>query len=71
LNRGFCGKTEEIYDEGYEYVYTINPRENGKPPICQLQVNGKSVEMMINSGASVNLLDESLLQDSKVTATKV
>ena len=25
----------------------------------QLQINGKSVEMMIDPGASVNLLDES------------
>jgi len=51
-------ETEEISDEGYEYVYAINRQENRKPPICQLQVNGKSVEMMIDSGAFVNLLDE-------------
>ena len=26
--------------------------------MCQVQVNGKAVEMMIDTGASVNLLDE-------------
>ena len=51
-------ETDEISDEEYEYVYTVNHQENRKPPICQLQINGKSVEMMIDSGASVNLLDE-------------
>jgi len=51
-------ETEETFDEEYECVYPINPKENRKPPIYQLQVNGKSEEMMIDSGASVNLLDE-------------
>ena len=51
-------ETDEISDEEYEYVYTVNHQENRKPPLCQLQINGKSVEMMIDSGASVNLLDE-------------
>ena len=30
--------------------------------MCQLQINGKTVEMMIDSGASVNLLDETTVQ---------
>ena len=30
--------------------------------MCQLQINGKTVEMMINSGASFNLLDETTFQ---------
>ena len=51
-------ETDEISDEEYEYVYTVNHQENRKPPMCQLEINGKSVEMMIDSGASVNLLDE-------------
>lgn len=51
-------ETDEISDEAYEYVYTVNHQENRTPLICQLQINGKSVEMMIDSGASVNLLDE-------------
>ena len=28
--------------------------------MCEVQINGKAVEMMINTGASVNLLDEKL-----------
>jgi len=50
-------ETEEISNEEYKYMYSINPHENRTPPICQLQVNEKSMEM-IDSGASVNLLDE-------------
>ena len=45
-------------EDKYEYVYTINYIESKKPPMCQVQVNGKAVEMMIDTGASVNLLDE-------------
>ena len=54
--------TGQMSDEEYEYVYTINYQENKKPPMCQLQINGKAVEMMIDSGASVNLLDETTFQ---------
>ena len=54
--------TFQTSDEEYEYVYTINYQENKKPPMCQLQINGKTVEMMIDSGASVNLLDETTFQ---------
>ena len=56
-------------DEEYEYVYTINYQENKKPTMCQLQINGKTVEMMIDSGASVNLLDETSFQESTVLVT--
>ena len=49
-------------DKEYEYVYTINYQENKKPPMCQLQINGTILEMMIDSGASVNLLDETTCQ---------
>ena len=54
--------TGQMSDEEYEYVYTINYQENKKPPMCQLQINGKEVEMLIDSGASVNLLDEMTFQ---------
>ena len=55
-------ETGQSSDEEYEYVYTTDHQENKKPPICQLQINGKTVEMMIDSGASVNLLDETTFQ---------
>ena len=55
-------ETGQTSDEEYEYVYTIDHQENKKPPICQLQINGKTVKMMIDSGASVNLLDETTFQ---------
>ena len=51
-------ETDEISDEEYEYACTVSHQDNRKPPIHQLQINGKSVEMMIDSGASVNVLDE-------------
>ena len=51
-------ETDEISDEEYEYAYNVSHQDNRKPPICQPQINSKSVEMMIESGASVNVLDE-------------
>ena len=45
-------------EDEYEYAYTINYIESKKPLMCQVQVNGKAVEMMIDTGASDNLLDE-------------
>ena len=50
--------TGQMSEDEYEYVYTINYQENKKPPMCELQINEKTVEMMIDSGASVNLKDE-------------
>ena len=54
--------TGQMSEDEYEYVYTINYQENKKPPMCELQINEKTVEMMIDSGASVNLLDETTFQ---------
>ena len=48
-----------------ECIESIQIRLHGQPwrkqeaTNMQLQINGKSVEMMIDPGASVNLLDES------------
>ena len=58
-------ETDEISDEEYECIYMVNHGENRKPPIYQLQINGKSVEMMIDPGASVNLLHESTFERIK------
>ena len=44
--------------EEYEYVYTVNYIQNKKPPMCEVQINRKAVEKMIDTGASVKLLDE-------------
>ena len=52
VESGFSSKEE------YEYVYTVNYIDNKKPPMCEVQINGKAVEMIIDTGASVNLLDE-------------
>ena len=41
-----------------EYVHSVNYIDNKKPPMCEVQINGKAVEMMIDTGASVSLLDE-------------
>ncbi|CAH3034304.1 unnamed protein product, partial [Porites lobata] len=50
--------TDYSSEDEYEFAYTINYIESKKPPMCQVQVNGKTVEMMIGTGASVNPLDE-------------
>ena len=51
--------TDYSSEDKYEFAYTvINYIESKKPPMCQVQVNGKTVEMMIDTGASVNPLDE-------------
>ena len=49
-------------DQNLQLWPRINYQENKKPPICQLQINGKTVEMMIDLGASVNLLEETTFQ---------
>ena len=46
--------TEEDTDEE-DYVYAIG--EN-KQPMCSLEIDGEYVELMLDSGASVNLIDE-------------
>ena len=55
-------ETHQESDEEYEYVYTVNYAESKKPLMCQVQIDGNVVEVMIDSGASVNLLDEIALQ---------
>ena len=62
---------DEISSEEYEYVYSANHQEYRKPPICQLQIKGKSVEIMIHSVAPVNLLDEITFARITVRATNV
>ena len=54
--------TAQMSDEEYEYGYTIDYQENKKPPMFQLQINEKAVKIMIDSAASVNLLDEMTFQ---------
>ena len=49
-------------DDEYEYVYSVNNQGNKQPPTCKLQIEGKTVDMMIDSGASVNLIDETTFQ---------
>ena len=41
-----------------EYVHSVNNIDNKEPPMCEVQINEKALEMMIDTGASVNLLDE-------------
>ena len=55
-------ETSQESNEDYEYVCTVNFAESKKPPMCRVQIDGNIVEMMIDSGASVNLLDETISQ---------
>ncbi|CAB4016981.1 Retrovirus-related Pol poly from transposon [Paramuricea clavata] len=41
----------------YEYVYTVNKSPNG-PPTCLIEIEGQRLNIMIDTGASVNLIDE-------------
>ena len=42
-------------DEEDEHVYTVG---RDKQPMCQVKIDEKQVEMMVDSGASVDLIDE-------------
>ena len=53
--------TQDTGDE-YEYEYSVKNQGNKQPPTCQLQMEGKTLDMMIDSGASVNLIDETTFQ---------
>ena len=53
---------DEIEDE--EYIYSVKPAESQtqhvlhvKLPLCQVYVNNKPVDVLIDSGASVNIID--------------
>ena len=46
----------EEEDTGEEdYVYAVGEK---KQPMCRLEIDGEYVELMLDSGASVNLIDE-------------
>lgn len=45
-------------EEEYEYVYTVNQWQSKLPPTCLVEIEGQRVTMMIDTGASVNLIDE-------------
>ena len=55
-------ETSQDSDEEYGYVNTVNYAESKKPPMCRVQIDGNVVQMMIDSGAPVNLLDETTFQ---------
>ena len=43
-----------------EYVYTVG---RDKQPMCQVKIDEKQVEMMVDSGASVDLIDENIFRE--------
>ena len=43
--------------EEYEYVYMVNKLPNC-PPTCLVEIEGQRLNIMIDTGASVNLIDE-------------
>ena len=45
-------------DDEYEYVKTVNKQSSKHPPTCLVEIEGKQVSMMFDTGASVNLIDE-------------
>ena len=46
--------TDEDTDEE-DYVYAVGEK---KQPMCRLEIDGEHVELVLDSGASVNLIDE-------------
>ena len=49
--------SEEVEEYEYEYVYAVNNSPNC-PPTCLVEIEGERLSIMIDSGASVNLIDE-------------
>ena len=47
-------------DEEDEYVYTVG---RDKQPLCQVKIDEKQVEMIVDSGASVDLIDENTFRE--------
>ena len=47
--------TEEDDTDEEDYVYAVGEK---KQPMCRLEIDGEYVELMLDSGASVNLVDE-------------
>ena len=47
--------TEEEGTDDDDYVYAVGEKEQ---PMCRLEIDGEYLEMMLDSGASVNLIDE-------------
>ena len=47
--------TEEEGTADDDYVYAVGEK---KQPMCILEIDGEYLEMMLDSGASVNLIDE-------------
>ena len=45
-------------DDEYECVYTVNKQSYNHPPTCLVEIEGKQLSMMIDTGATVNLIDE-------------
>ena len=52
--------TFEDTAENDEYVYTIG---GDKQPTCKVKIDGKQIEMMVDSGASVDLMDEGTFRE--------
>ena len=59
--------------EGSDYVFTVKG-EKSKKPICKVKINNQSVEMLIDTGSSVNVLDkntfERVLPGAKLESVK-
>ena len=47
--------TEEKGTDDDDYVYAVGEK---KQPMCRLEIDREYLEMMLDSGASVNLIDE-------------
>ena len=47
--------TEEEDTDEEDYVYAVGEK---KQPMCRLKIDGEYVELMLDSGSSVNLVDE-------------
>ena len=45
-------------DDEYEHVKTLNKQSSNHPSTCLVEIEGKQVSMMIDTGASVNRIDE-------------
>ena len=51
-------KIEEVHNDKHEFQQNIYAVSGGKQPLKTIQINGHPVDMKIDTGASVNILDE-------------
>ena len=56
-----CRSTPKRRDvRNVDYIYTVqNPSQHKTPPLCEVYIENETIQAIVDSGASVNIIDES------------